>query len=98
MSRRKPDRDIIYTCIHIKCRRNPEHRIGRVVRQLGRDMLETGLERIDGPNGETKILAVCPVCQAAGHTDRPQVRWDRLTTMLDEMESNGKPFADYVVE
>jgi hypothetical protein len=89
--RRDPnDVDTVFTMIQLVCFRDEEHHIGKVVRQRGRDMLEVGLNRIDGPSGETKVAMVCPVCSPQGDTAAPQVRWDRLSAMLDEMELNGE--------
>jgi hypothetical protein len=100
--RREPGKDVsaIYVMVQIVC---PEgHHVGKVVRQMGRDMLEHSLERVDGPNGETKVRAVCPTCTglAAVNAERPpdtvavwvaptpQLRWDRIAALLDELEAD----------
>lgn len=48
------------------------------------------LHRVDGPNGETKVEAHCPTCRGLGLTTTPQVRWERLASILDEMQAGGE--------
>jgi hypothetical protein len=81
-------------CDDCERRTGRPHRIGLVVRQHGRDMLSVGLERVDGPNGETKVLAVCPTCRKEGGNAAPQVRWQRLSAMLDELAATGVQSAE----
>ncbi|HUP72204.1 MAG TPA: hypothetical protein VM282_04085 [Acidimicrobiales bacterium] len=84
--RRKPKTEThhAYVMVQINC---PEgHHVGRVVRQLGQDMME--LELIEGPNGEMKVRAVCATCRAAGNKSNPQISWARLARMLDDLENN----------
>ena len=54
-------------------------------------MLEKPLVRLDGPNGETVITVACNTCRLRGEgAPQPQVRWDRVSAMLDEMEAAGE--------
>lgn len=53
-------------------------------------MLEEGIVRIDGPQGETKLLVICTTCRGAGAPFEHQVRWDRLLAEFEEMESGGE--------
>jgi hypothetical protein len=70
--------------LRIVCRSG--HLLGLIVRQRGRDMIGMPLERVDGPNGETKVRAVCATCAGAGVTNDSQMRWDRLAARLTELE------------
>jgi hypothetical protein len=95
MSRRKGSVHHLAQILYIEC--SEGHRVGMVVLQRAgserRDspyMIGEPLERIDGPEGETKVLAVCPTCRKAGSAARPQIRWDRLQSMLAEMENNNE--------
>lgn len=50
-------------------------------------MLEAGLVRVDGANGETKIKARCQACEAGGVHRDLQASWDhKIRPMLDELE------------
>lgn len=80
---------ISWLCGACESRTGRPHRLGMIVRQQGRDMLSAGLERIDGPNGETKVRAVCPTCRNEGEGTAPQMRWDRLKRTLDRMQAQG---------
>ncbi len=82
MSRRKlraDEVDQVYVSLRLHCPAG--HQLGLIVRQRGRDIIGAPLERVDGPNGETKVRGVCAVC----HTDS-QMRWDRLQHMLDQLD------------
>lgn len=100
MSRRRdPDVDIIFRMLHLDCAKG--HRIGVVVLQRagGGNPFKIGLplERVDGPNGETKVLAVCPTCAKAGSRATPQVRWTRLQAILEEMEQTQEHYRTITV-
>ena len=100
MSRRKKlaaeVHDVLYLidwrCARCRDRAGRDKVLGLVVRRpsLNRDMLSIGLERIDGPNGETKVRAVCPTCLNEGHNSDVQLRWERLKELLDRLERSGQ--------
>ena len=88
---------IEWMCKRCEDRTEEPHRIGVIVRQLGRDMIGATqdhspdvLRRVDGPNGETKVEAHCPTCRGVGVRSTPQVRWERLAFILDEMTAEGE--------
>lgn len=83
-------RKIEWMCASCEDRTGHQRRVGRIVRQGGYDMLEHTLTRLDGPNGETKVTATCSACRAQDVATAPQVRWDRLSAILDEMERTGE--------
>jgi hypothetical protein len=64
--------------------------LGQILRQHGEDSISVSLERIDGPNGETKVRGTCPTCAQSNVYAAPQVRWERLRETLDEMEAGGE--------
>jgi hypothetical protein len=93
VSRRKPSpkpTHHTYVMLQVVCREDPTHHVGKLVRQRGREMIGKGLERVDGPNGETKILSICPVCHGRGSKVAPQIRWDRIQAIFDDMERVGE--------
>lgn len=101
MSRRRdPEVARIFHMVYLACHRG--HRIGSVVLQRagGGNPYKIGapLRRIDGPAGETKVLAVCEACKNAGSNARPQLRWDRLKDTLDEMEASGEHYRTITVD
>lgn len=101
MSRKRKSEHHLAQIVYVECTQG--HTVGMVVMQKAgprwlRDgnpfMIGRPLERIDGPNGETKVLVVCPACEGTAQASRPprhaprtQIRWDRLQTMLETMEA-----------
>jgi hypothetical protein len=57
-----------------------------------RDMLVgEELQVVPGDDGKpSKVVAACSACRNAGSDFAPQVRWDRLVAMLDEMDATGQ--------
>ncbi len=89
--RRRPADDVhkVYVAARLLCRYG--HILGLVVRQLGRDMLEAPLERVDGPNGETMVRGSCSACTAEGRAIDAQIRWEHVKTVLDDIEAVYEP-------
>lgn len=95
--RRQKDVDRVYRMVRLVCPRDETHHLPRVVRQMGRTMLENGIERIDGPGGHTKLSVPCPTCRAKGEPFEHQLRWDRIAELLAEMEDGDEHTRQYVL-
>jgi hypothetical protein len=65
--------------------------LGRIVYQ-GPDNATPGYGiNVDaGPDGQRKARARCQACVGIGHTHDPQVRWDTLVDMLQDMRVRGE--------
>ena len=85
--RRSPADDVnhVFVALYLSCRKG--HHLGKIVRQHGQDLVEWPLERIDGPNGESKIRAVCKTCAALDASTDSQMRWDKITALLDGLQA-----------
>lgn len=87
--RRKPKHQTHHAYVMVQINCHADHHVGRIVRQNGEDLIESPLERVYGPDGETtKVRAPCAACRAAGSKADPQIAWPRLIAMLDELEAN----------
>jgi len=92
VSRRRRQADDVhkaYVAVRLLCPHG--HILGLVARQRGRDMVGVPLERVDGPNGETKVRGVCSACTVEGRATDAQVRWEHVKTVLDDIEAVYEP-------
>jgi len=80
-----------YQRVTLVCQHHPGVPLGKVYRQLGREMLDPNIDRLDGPEGETSLRVRCQPClDGKERASDLQVRWERVRTALDVLESSGR--------
>jgi hypothetical protein len=80
----------------LTCPEVPPHVLGAVGRQVvavsgspaGRESVHDvwGLRRVDGPDGEDKLVGGCRACHANGSKRSPEWGWARVRLLLDEAQ------------
>lgn len=50
--------------------------------------LNPGIDRVDAPDGRTKLKTSCAKCRAAGRNPDLQLSWERIRPLLDEVHAD----------
>lgn len=91
MSRRRASNtDHVYGAVRLMC---PDgHPLGLAIKpdpQLDRYTITAGLERVNAPDGRTKIKARCASCEAAGRHRDLQASWEgKVLPLLQALQGD----------